>query len=322
MNHEINYEEEYQTEIQNLSNALEKMHILSQKNLNFELPNERSEISFRTLIPNSIGKTYSQLQNKMIMFSQKNLYTVINDVVRKSQGTQTKTGFKSLTNAVNEFSYSIFFAPTSLQEINIQDALEYTESCYDYLLKRLAQSNLIANNEENPFLSSILRLFVFSAVLYSVARKDEIDEFFLKNLDIKQCDYSRLIYFNSNRVSEYFDQILSTPTLFSINFYKEIKDTKDKLENLLSSMKDVFQDEYTANKIIIEEDDPDVNGIPFTNPKPRNTSKRENNKIDVSQIENFAFLDDHQIHNFTVNTLKLYLAAQDHPNRKFYTDNV
>ena len=100
----------------------------------------------------------------MIMFSQKNLYTVINDVVRKSQGTQTKTGFKSLTNAVNEFSYSIFFAPTSLQEINIQDALEYTESCYDYLLKRLAQSNLIANNEETYNIEELFDTYAIGGV--------------------------------------------------------------------------------------------------------------------------------------------------------------
>ncbi|OHS93759.1 hypothetical protein TRFO_11544 [Tritrichomonas foetus] len=233
-----------------------------------------------------------------------------------------------LSNAINELAMSIFFSPFSISNVKLRDALKYTKYCYEYLLRRLVQYNYILNHEDNPFLSSILRLFTFTIILYGIVRNDQLDFFLSKTLNTKQCDNARLIYFHADQVFEYFSQILRTPNQYSVRFHSQIVETREKLDEMLKSMEDVFKDEFIAKPLNSEEgDDSDLSPICLTRPEtyvrdatPPLTLKKLNEKCDNS-VE-YAHLDPvvSDMHQPTGEiALKLYLTARKPPNRRFYT---
>lgn len=286
------YMEEYRT----FHDTLEQMNVLFKNDPMCPIRN-KAAINFRTPIPFQVQTAYNNATQNLFFFLHKNLSYHINRInlsaypssnsksMTKQSPPSIMVGLnKKISQIINELAMSIFFSPIPEEKI-LNEYLNKVESSLKYFFKNLSQTNQPLNYD-SPFLSSILRIFTFTAILYAVARENELEVFIQEFLNIDENDSGRLIVFHRNEINSLIQNFLRTPNQYSIRFSSKIKNMSEKLESLLRSV-EVFRDEFVAkplNEEIEYNESEKVLPISLEMPSLNRKNDRNNEKLNENDI--------------------------------------
>lgn len=338
----LRLDEQLKEDYNTFHETLEQINIIFKNDQNISIPNQNS-ISFRTPIPQSIQNAYDSASENLVYFLHRNLETIINkDIipslyrtptsstnpasksVTKSMMTVQNQKVRQLSKSINELAMAIFFSPIPKEEKILNDYLKKVKRSLKYLFKNLAQTNLLLNYDDNPFLSSILRLFTFTIILYAIVRKDKLDSFLTKMVNTEENDNARLIYFHAQDIDSLIQNFLRTPNQYSIRYHSEIKKLSEKLDNIFKSM-EVFRGEFVAkplNEEIEYEESEQIRPICLT--RPVFEKKNERSIPLLNEDDYFTHLDYLYAKQVGVNPYGELLhrfdscSVKKRPNRKNY----
>lgn len=299
-------DKQYMKDYEVFQNTLKQMNIAFKNDPNRSIPN-KNPINFRTPIPFSIQASYNNATQNLVFFLHKNLASTINKINVSSYPTSKSKHSpasimegqnKKICQIINELAMAIFFSPIPDDKI-LNDYLNKVESSLKYLFKNLSQTNQPINYDNNPFLSSILLLFTFTVILYSVARKGKLDLFLGEIVNTEENDYGRLICYHAQDIDSLIQNFLRTPNQYSIKYHSEIKKMSEKLANLFKSM-EVRGGEFVAKPLndeieygIFDKVRPIFLGDPpiETNLDKKNEKDKKDDETKLRENDYFVHLD-------------------------------